>query len=79
MKIFKRLTFWFLAALTLLVVISFPINVFASDNSFSNFGATYKVTEVTAERDLGYGVKFHRENATLTTNIILTYKIFFFY
>lgn len=69
MKIFKRLTFLFLAALTLLVVISFPINVFASDNSFSNFGATYKVTEVTVERDLGYGVKFHRENATLTTNI----------
>jgi len=68
MRIFKRINIVLLFALTLFVSIT-TINVFASSNSYSNFGATYTVTQVTDEKDLGYGVKFHRELATLTTNI----------
>ena len=64
MKIFKRLTFLFLAALTLFVAISLPINVFASENSYSNYAATYKVVKVKEEYDLGYGVQYHMDQAT---------------
>ena len=68
MRIFKRINIVLLFAIALFVSIT-TINVSASSNSYSNFGATYTVTQVTDEKDLGYGVKFHRELATLTTNI----------
>ena len=68
MKTIKKINILSIVALTLFILVLIPINVNAS-NSYSNFGATYTVKEVTDERDLGYGVKFHRELSTLTTNI----------
>lgn len=54
--------------LMLVLPVSFSfINVSANSNSYSNYGATYKVKNVTDEKELGYGVSFHREKATLTT------------
>lgn len=54
-----------LLLIVLLYFISFNvINVFASDNEFSIYGSTYKVTEVLDSYDLGYGVSYQRENAT---------------
>ena len=68
MKTIRKINILSIVALTLFILVLIPINVNAS-NSYSNFGATYTVKEVTDERDLGYGVKFHRELSTLTTNI----------
>ena len=68
MKTIRKINLILLFALTLFVSIT-SIDVFAKSNSYSNFGATYTVKEVTDERDLGYGVRFHRELSTLTTNI----------
>ena len=68
MKTIRKINLILLFVLTLFVSIT-SIDVFASENSYSNFGATYTVKEVTDERDLGYGVRFHRELSTLTTNI----------
>lgn len=68
MKTIRKINLILLFVLTLFVSIT-SIDVFAKSNSYSNFGATYTVKEVTDERDLGYGVRFHRELSTLTTNI----------
>ena len=63
MKIIRKFNLIFLFALTLFVSI-ITINVFASENSYSNFAATYKVLEVAEEYNLGYGVEYHKDLAT---------------
>lgn len=58
----KFLSLLLVSVLMSLICLNF-INVFASDNKFSIYGASYEVTEVLDEVDLGYGVSFTRENA----------------
>jgi len=48
-----------------LAIITFidPAQVFASEEEYSNVGASYKVTEVVDKLDLGHGVYYHRDIA----------------
>lgn len=63
MRVIKKINLVLLFALTLFVSLM-SINVFASENSYSNFAATYKVLEVAEEYNLGYGVEYHKDLAT---------------
>ena len=61
MKIIRKISFSLLIVVLAFVTLMDPAQVFASDNEYSNQGASYKVTEVVDELDLGFGVKYHRE------------------
>ena len=61
MKKIRRFSFSLLIVVLGFVAFMDPAQVFASDNQYSNQGATYKVNEVVDEYDLGFGVKYHRE------------------
>ena len=60
----------FIALLALVFAFNFNANVNAYDypNEFTNQGATYRVKERTAEKDLGFGVFYHRDISTLKIN-----------
>lgn len=68
MRKIKKISSIVLFLMLLFMVLTYPINVFASANSFTNYAATYKTTGVLAERDLGYGVQFKKESATLAVS-----------
>lgn len=61
MKISRRIFLIVIVTSLMFLGLYKPLNVFASENEYSNSGATYKVTEVVDELDLGFGIKFHRE------------------
>lgn len=69
MKSLRKFSILILFTAIFFIILGLPIKIFADGNSFSNYGATYRVKEVIDERDLGYGVKFHRELSTLATNV----------
>ena len=78
MKLIKKLSMSILV-LTLVCLFTInAINVFANNNKFALYGATYQVTEVVDEYDFGYGITFQREISTssvtksgLTTGVTL--------
>lgn len=61
MKVINKISMTLLLIVLVIVGLCDPAQVFADDNEYSNQGATYKVTEVVDEYDLGFGVKYHRE------------------
>lgn len=64
MKKFKIVSRLFILVFFLLITASISINLFASSKEYNNGYAVYKDVVVTDEKDLGYGVKWHRETAT---------------
>ncbi len=67
MKIIKKFVLIILFAFLAGISLTDPLQIFANDNEYSNYGATYRVKKVADERDLGYGVKYRREISTLAT------------
>ena len=64
MKRSIRLSLLIFCCLNIVISLFIHINVNANSDSFSNGLATYKVTDVAVEYDLGFGVKYHQDVAT---------------
>lgn len=61
MRVFSRVT---ILVLSLMLIVTFSIKVSALNGEYKNEFATYNVTSVKNEKDLGYGVLWHRDIAT---------------
>jgi len=57
----KKISLCLLVILLSIIVFKNSIEIFATDNEFSNSGASYKVTEIVDELDLGFVVTYHRD------------------
>ena len=56
------------ALLAIAFAFNFHVNVNAADKKVSNDGGSYYVNEVKDDRDLGYGVHYHRDIATASVD-----------